>query len=613
MDNNGNKRRITYGEEQPSRLRRREFELPGPSNNEERNIEQTNRGRNNHQTRNNYIINDMGTSDVRPMFVQESGPVPLMLANNNHYQSSSRVQYYQSATSPPSSTYLVSSADRRVDSPHSQHISRAVISPISSTRENDSECERLRSESNSQQLETDSFISENQSDQIDEATCRSRLSQPRSVETRIFNQEVPPAMAHPINHSSLIRSNHHRRMPPGPNPLNAPGLIHPVNRNRNCPFYPSPYNTRVSSQHNLVGAGFVSQGISVDQTRFHYHSPTNTMGGGSAILTQVRQAPIHHSVIQTNNSYIPNIQVHTSADRHFGHRHIQAVVPTVQPATIPPIHYTPPIIRGHGHDRRQQQHDQMRFITASAMRSAGPPRRAPIQAINISAPFGYTAIHPAQHATPTTTRQTINGLHGQAINPYQPTLVMGPNRINPNPIHYEIPPPMPIGPYVELDVIRDMMTTPLEPLGVPIAIGIQPIPTPVGQVSIGPVIGSNLQAVTDEEMLLALTTQLSGQVSEGANTNTIEYNSLTFEYKPRLNSEEVERCTICLSDYEKGEKMRRLVCLHQFHQLCVDKWLHQHKKCPICRVDIEAKLNGHIDGHRTIAEPCCGENSSQAV
>ena len=116
------------------------------------------------------------------------------------------------------------------------------------------------SESNSQQLETDSFISENQSDQIDEATCRSRLSQPRSVETRIFNQEVPPAMAHPINHSSLIRSNHHRRMPPGPNPLNAPGLIHPVNRNRNCPFYPSPYNTRVSSQHNLVGAGFVSQG-----------------------------------------------------------------------------------------------------------------------------------------------------------------------------------------------------------------------------------------------------------------------------------------------------------------------------------------------------------------
>ena len=75
---------------------------------------------------------------------------------------------------------------------------------------------------------------------------------------------------------------------------------------------PKVQNTVYYKCNNLI------KGISVDQTRFHYHSPTNTMGGGSAILTQVRQAPIHHSVIQTNNSYIPNIQVHTSADRHFG-------------------------------------------------------------------------------------------------------------------------------------------------------------------------------------------------------------------------------------------------------------------------------------------------------
>ena len=126
----------------------------------------------------------------------------------------------------------------------------------------------------------------------------------------------------------------------------------------------------------------------------------------------------------------------------------------------------------------------------------------------------------------------------------------------------------------------------------------------------------------DEDMLMSLTAQLSQQVSDGANTNTIEHNSITFEYKvninrklrffekfsisknlklnfnsflkPLPNADDVERCTICLSDYEKGEKMRRLVCLHQFHQLCVDKWLHQHKKCPICRVDIESKLNLNI-------------------
>ena len=55
------------------------------------------------------------------------------------------------------------------------------------------------------------------------------------------------------------------------------------------------------------------------------------------------------------------------------------------------------------------------------------------------------------------------------------------------------------------------------------------------------------------------------------------------------NPEEgLERCTICLSDYEEKEKMRRLPCFHQFHQNCVDKWLHQAKKCPICRIDIES-------------------------
>lgn len=30
--------------------------------------------------------------------------------------------------------------------------------------------------------------------------------------------------------------------------------------------------------------------------------------------------------------------------------------------------------------------------------------------------------------------------------------------------------------------------------------------------------------------------------------------------------------------------------MHLFHQVCVDQWLITNKKCPICRVDIEAQL-----------------------
>ena len=39
----------------------------------------------------------------------------------------------------------------------------------------------------------------------------------------------------------------------------------------------------------------------------------------------------------------------------------------------------------------------------------------------------------------------------------------------------------------------------------------------------------------DEDMLMSLTAQLSQQVSDGANTNTIEHNSITFEYKVNTN------------------------------------------------------------------------------
>lgn len=82
-----------------------------------------------------------------------------------------------------------------------------------------------------------------------------------------------------------------------------------------------------------------------------------------------------------------------------------------------------------------------------------------------------------------------------------------------------------------------------------------------------------------------------------------------------------EKCTICLSMLEDGEDvryskhththvnihqralllpcvltrcsrvLRRLPCMHLFHQACVDQWLATNKKCPICRVDIETQLS----------------------
>jgi len=44
-----------------------------------------------------------------------------------------------------------------------------------------------------------------------------------------------------------------------------------------------------------------------------------------------------------------------------------------------------------------------------------------------------------------------------------------------------------------------------------------------------------------------------------------------------------EVCTICLCDYEKGNKIKTLPCTHNFHAECIDKWLGSNNKCPNCK------------------------------
>ncbi|KAJ8343522.1 hypothetical protein SKAU_G00308510 [Synaphobranchus kaupii] len=103
------------------------------------------------------------------------------------------------------------------------------------------------------------------------------------------------------------------------------------------------------------------------------------------------------------------------------------------------------------------------------------------------------------------------------------------------------------------------------------------------------------------EDLLHLEERL-GTVNRGASQGTIERCTYPHKYRKRKlhgkqeedegpEEDTEEKCTICLSILEEGEDVRRLPCMHLFHQLCVDQWLLTNKKCPICRVDIEAQLS----------------------
>lgn len=45
-------------------------------------------------------------------------------------------------------------------------------------------------------------------------------------------------------------------------------------------------------------------------------------------------------------------------------------------------------------------------------------------------------------------------------------------------------------------------------------------------------------------------------------------------------------CSICLEQVNRGELVRSLPCLHQFHSSCIDPWLRQQGTCPVCKLRV---------------------------
>ncbi|KAF8670493.1 hypothetical protein HU200_050509 [Digitaria exilis] len=52
-----------------------------------------------------------------------------------------------------------------------------------------------------------------------------------------------------------------------------------------------------------------------------------------------------------------------------------------------------------------------------------------------------------------------------------------------------------------------------------------------------------------------------------------------------------QRCVVCLCDVEKVETAEWLpACMHVFHRHCIERWLHDHSTCPICRAFVAAAV-----------------------
>ncbi|XP_019087629.1 PREDICTED: E3 ubiquitin ligase BIG BROTHER-like [Camelina sativa] len=46
------------------------------------------------------------------------------------------------------------------------------------------------------------------------------------------------------------------------------------------------------------------------------------------------------------------------------------------------------------------------------------------------------------------------------------------------------------------------------------------------------------------------------------------------------------QCSICLVDYEKGDKMITLPCKHIYHKDCISRWLKENRVCCVCKREV---------------------------
>jgi hypothetical protein len=64
-----------------------------------------------------------------------------------------------------------------------------------------------------------------------------------------------------------------------------------------------------------------------------------------------------------------------------------------------------------------------------------------------------------------------------------------------------------------------------------------------------------------------------------------EFASKTKPSLPSANEDSPENiCKVCEAEFEVGDEIRTLPCLHSFHsQRCIDAWLRTSDKCPVCQ------------------------------
>lgn len=83
----------------------------------------------------------------------------------------------------------------------------------------------------------------------------------------------------------------------------------------------------------------------------------------------------------------------------------------------------------------------------------------------------------------------------------------------------------------------------------------------------------------------------NGRVCKGLSEEEIEALEGK-EWEGREGEDEVS-CSICFCAFNHGQTFKMLpACNHEYHAECIDQWLLNEKRCPVCNVEVVVEEAG---------------------
>jgi hypothetical protein len=58
---------------------------------------------------------------------------------------------------------------------------------------------------------------------------------------------------------------------------------------------------------------------------------------------------------------------------------------------------------------------------------------------------------------------------------------------------------------------------------------------------------------------------------------------VTYKGRPEGTADEDDVCVVCCEQYQAGDVLKLLPCVHKYHKACITAWLLRQDRCPICQ------------------------------